>query len=150
MHDGFGDGKNYGNSFEVFNNALYLGTGNVIAGAQVRRCTACDGSDWAQVNTNGFGDTSNLGAHLIAFDGKLYAFTSEFWGAMEEGTEVFVTQNGTTWVPMPIHGWGDSNNQNAYGLVYNNSLYLGSGNNANGGEIWLLLNRLVFLPIARR
>jgi hypothetical protein len=149
--DGFGDGKNCGYWFAVFNDDLYLGIANLLTGAQIWRCSDCDGTDWEQVVSGGFGSSSRYGVFPIAFDGKLYAYTSEFWETHGQGADLFASEDGLAWKEIPLSGWGDLNNQNgAYGIVYNNSLYLGTGNGGNGGEIWLYLSRQVNLPIIRR
>ncbi len=149
--DGFGDGKNCGYWFAVYNNGLYLGIANLLTGAQIWRCSACDGTDWAQVASDGFGNASRYGVFPIVFDGKLYAYTSEFWETRGRGVELFASEDGLAWTEIPLSGWGDLNNQNgAYGIVYNDSLYLSTSNPANGGEIWLYLLRQVHLPLIRR
>ena len=65
----------------VFNDSLYLGTGNAVA--KVWRTD--DGVIWEQANIDGFGDNDNKRIHsLIVFDGYLYAGTGN-----RKGTEIW-------------------------------------------------------------
>ncbi len=59
--DGFGDTTNSRGRLAVHNNRLYVGTGDISGpGAEVWRCSICDGSDWSQVNIDGFGDAKRV------------------------------------------------------------------------------------------
>jgi hypothetical protein len=80
--DGFGDPDNSCSyCMTVFNNHLYIGTGNEVA--QVWRTE--DGVIWKQVNIDGFGDNDNKRVHsLIVFDDYLYAGTGN-----KKGTEIW-------------------------------------------------------------
>ena len=137
--DGLGDADNYGvTALVAFEGYLYAGTGHKSgAGAQVWRCQVCDGSDWQQVVDNGFGnsDTRSTPA-LEVFDGSLYVIV----GNQETGLEVWRTQNGVDWQQVGFAGFGDSNNatpilDNSV-TVFDNRLYIGTWNTANGGEVW--------------
>ena len=51
-------------------------------------------------------------------------------------------------------GWGDANNKNAdyfdkAAASFNNSLYIGTGNDVVGGQIWQVLRQL-YLPLIMR
>lgn len=54
--------------------------------------------------------------------------------------EVWRTADGTNWEQVGFAGLGDSNNYGPYwdnGMaVHNNRLYIGTTNEANGGEVW--------------
>jgi len=137
--DGFGDTNNYGvPALATFNGYLYASAHHRSgAGTQVWRCQVCDGSDWQKVVDNGFGnpDTRRTPA-LEVFDGHLCFVV----GNQETGLEVWRTQNGTDWQQVGFAGFGDSNNGAPYWdnsvAVFNNRLYIGTSNSANGGEVW--------------
>ncbi len=67
--------------------------------------------------------------------------------------EVWRTQDGTTWGQVGFAGFGNSNNRAPYWnnsvTVFNNSLYIGTNNGANGGQVWQMLNQL-YLPLILR
>ncbi len=77
--DGFGDAHNARvivDAGTVYNGALYLATLNQSTGAEVWRTT--DGTTWTQVNTDGFGDANNFAAELLPFNGRLYAWVTNY------------------------------------------------------------------------
>ncbi len=63
---------------DVFNGQLHFVVDNRTTGAEVWRCTSCDGTDWGQGGYAGFGDGNNgLDADKTAiFDSRLYIGTS--------------------------------------------------------------------------
>jgi len=67
--------------------------------------------------------------------------------------EVWRTTDGANWEQVGPDGIGDSINYSPYwdnsAAVFNDSLYIGTWNPANGGEVWLLL-RQVYLPLVLR
>jgi hypothetical protein len=137
--DGFGEAENQAvTALAVFNNYLYASVRHQPgAGAQVWRCQLCDGSDWVKVVDNGFGDPETYGiSGLEVANGKLYFFVRNY----NTGMEVWRTSNGTNWEQVGFAGFGDSNNIGPYWdnsiAVFNNRLYVGTMNWANGGELW--------------
>jgi streptogramin lyase len=155
--DGFGDAYNRDVTLEPFNGYLYAGIYNYTdsdnPGAELWRCQQCSNpDDWEQVAiAKGFGDTENRAIRsLVAFDGKLYAFTIN----LTSGIEVWQTTNGTVWEQVGPDGLGDSNNWAPYWdnstTVFNDNLYVGTWNPAHGGEVWLYLDKQVFLPLVLR
>jgi len=155
--NGFGNTDNFAaRSFAVFNGSLYVGVTSynfatwTSTGGKIFRCATCDGSDWSSVVTDGFGDTNNQNINgMIAFDNALYAVTTN----SRTGMEVWRTTNGTTWVQVNPDGFGNSNNTATYynnnTVVFNNALYIGASNSANGGQVWQLQPQL-FLPLILR
>ncbi|HFD39031.1 MAG TPA: PKD domain-containing protein, partial [Anaerolineae bacterium] len=120
----------------VFQNRLYASTSGGY-GACVWRCTICDGSDWEQVITDGFGNPNTTPASALEVFGDSLYFVM---GNPVTGMEVWRTLNGTQWEQVAFAGLGDSNNSlsgwdNSV-TVWNNRLYIGTWNWANGGEIW--------------
>ncbi len=119
-----------------FENHLYASTTGGT-GAQVWRCQACDGSDWEKVVADGFGNRDNSQASALeVFDNHLYFVV----GNLTSGLEVWRTGDGVNWEQLVAGGFGDSNNistgwDNAV-AVFNGSLYAGTWNSANGGEVW--------------
>jgi PKD repeat protein len=142
--DGFGSTDNLiVSSFAVFNDYLYAGidnwnfTARSSTGAQAWRCQVCDGSDWQQVMGNGFGNPRTHGmSALEVFDNHLYFVVAN----STTGMEVWRTVDGTNWEQVGFAGFGDSNNYASYWdnavAVFNNYLYIGANNRANGGEVW--------------
>jgi flagellin len=150
--DGFGDYDNDAiASFAVFNGYLYAGTMHYSTGGQVWRCSTVSGcdeaSDWEQVVSDGFGSTDNYGAYaLIACDNYLYCVTRNY----ETGAEVWRSSGDSgDWEQVGPDGFGDSNNSLTYldNSVAAGSLYIGTLNWANGGEVWQLAGGQVYLPI---
>jgi PKD repeat protein len=138
--DGFGT-VNYRHvsALTAFNGYLYASTTGKpgITGASVWRCQICDGSDWQKVVDNGFGNVTTLElSALEVFDGNLYFVV----GNPTTGMEVWRTVAGTNWEQVGFAGFGDSNNYASYWdnsvAVFNNRLFIGTANSANGGEVW--------------
>ena len=154
--NGFGDSYNWSIALKPFNGHLYAGTYNYRdsddPGAELWRCQQCDGSDWEQVSiAKGFGDTENRAIRsLVIFDDVLYAFTHN----RTTGMEVWRTTNGTNWEQVGPDGLGDSNNYSPYWdnsvTVFNESLYVGTWNPANGGEVWCNKTYPIYLPLVLR
>lgn len=133
---GFGDANNTETGgFAVFDGYLYIGTRNDVTGAQLWRST--DGSAWSPVMANGFGDAGNrkIESLSVAYD-ALYAVT--YNGTA--GAEVLRSEDGVTWESSAIGGWGDPENfaslWNNATVFFNDQLYVGTWNEAHGGEIW--------------
>lgn len=149
--DGFGDTGNAGvSALSAFDGYLYAATHHSIpGGAQVWRCQVCDGSDWTKVVSNGFGntDTRRMPA-LEVFDNNLYVGI----GNNFTGIEVWRTANGTNWEQVGFNGFGDVRNRATYYdnavTTLNNSLYIGTENYADGGEIWLYKPQIATLYVA--
>lgn len=73
----------------------------------------------------------------------------------DTGAEVWRTADGTHWYPVARDGWGDRNNFYAdywdkAAVVFNNHLYIGKANWANGGKVWQFAYQKVFLPLVLR
>jgi hypothetical protein len=151
--DGFGDADNaVVTALAAFKGHLYASTTRRPgAGAQIWRCQVCDGSDWQKVVDNGFGnpDTRGMSA-LEVFNEHLYFIVGNYI----TGMEVWRTADGTHWEQMGFAGFGDSNNLAPYWdnpvTVFNNRLFIGTWNWANGGEVWLFLHKRVYLPLVLR
>jgi hypothetical protein len=138
----------------VFNNKLYISTGYAgdSVGAQLYRCTLCNGSDWDHIVDDGLGNPhNNFRATLISFDGWLFWAIYNGYG---EGMTVWTTKDGDSWQQVGFAGFGDANNRGPAGdqtaSIYKNRLFFGSRNWANGGEIWEFLLNRVYLPLVLR
>ncbi|MFH1149122.1 MAG: hypothetical protein V1748_01475 [Actinomycetota bacterium] len=85
--DGFGDNNQIASSLAFFNGGLYVASGNNTNGAKVWRSGLIGGppyTDWAQVNTNGFGSPNNtLAVSLASYGSRLYAGTWNFVNGCE-------------------------------------------------------------------
>jgi sugar lactone lactonase YvrE len=140
----------------VFNNALYAYVSHVVGtskGAEIWRCTTtvCTSqSDWTKVMDNGFGNPQNQ----YIYGGAV--FGSHLYAAVRNdstGVQIYRTSDGTNWEPVSLDGLGDSNNGYVWTgamVEHNNRLYIGTTNDANGGEVWLFLHNRVYLPLIRR
>lgn len=98
----------------------------------------------------GFGDTENRALRaLFVFGQKLYAFTFD----TATGREVWRTDDGTSWEQVGPDGLGDSNNDSLFWdnsvVIFDGSLYIGTWNDAYGGELWQMLS-WIYLPIVIR
>ncbi|WP_051871061.1 hypothetical protein [Chloroflexus sp. MS-G] len=160
------DGFGYTGTYDIaalaaFQNHLYAGTGRydfsakTYPGGQVWRCSQssdCDeASDWELVVSDGFGNPDNINVSALhVFDGYLYAIPYNF----RTGLEVWRTKDGTNWEQVGLAGLGDSNNSGTYWnnsiATFNNRLYIGTTNDANGGEVWLFLHERVYVPSIQR
>lgn len=149
--NGFGNVNNTDiASLSEFNGYLYAGTRNPSQGGELWRSS--NGLDWTPVFTGGLGNAANGRLYgLIAFDNRLYLVFSN----LTTGAEVWQSADGSTWKRIAEPGWGDSDNQFADyfdrgAAVFNNSLYIGTANSANGGEVWQYVGFQVYLPLVMR
>ena len=138
---GFGNPDNVGaGGMAIYNGFLYVGTLNYSTGAQIWRTSS--GENWEQVTGNGLGDANNLKVDpFYVFGDDLYACADN----IQTGAEVWRSSDGSNWDQVNRDGFGDSNTIYcslwANGIVaFNGSLYIGTVNNVNGGELWQLLN----------
>jgi PKD repeat protein len=134
--DGLAANNTHVSAMAEFNGAFYIGLRNVTTGGEVWRTT--DGTTFTRVFDGGLGDPNNGRPYgLQVFNGRLYlVFSNPVTGA-----EVWRTSDGMTWEQVGDAGWGDSNNGLADyydkgATVFNNRLYIGTTNWANGGEVW--------------
>ncbi|MGC9398109.1 MAG: C1 family peptidase [Anaerolineae bacterium] len=133
---GFGDSDNtQTGGFAVFDDDLYIGTRNNTTSGQLWR--SADGSEWAPISQDGFGDESNgkIESLHVAYN-ALYAITYN----SDTGAQVWRSDDGATWDVVREDGWGDANNYaslwNNAGIMFNGQFYVGTWNDANGGELW--------------
>ncbi|HEY3520541.1 MAG TPA: hypothetical protein VGK80_05805, partial [Rhodanobacteraceae bacterium] len=135
---GFGDKNNESiRGVAIFQDKLYIGLQNASgSGGQLWR--SADGVTFEPVNTDGFGDTTNISMHSMAvLNGQLYIGTKnkdtllQVWRTSDgDNYEQVVGPNAA--VPS---GFGIPDNiltQSMY--VYNNVLYLGTGNSKPNGD----------------
>jgi hypothetical protein len=141
--DGFGDGNNNGlYATAVFGNYLYVATaqwGSTHTGVEVWRCATCDGTDWSQVNADGFGDPENRSPGIEPFGGYLYVSSLNF-GA---GAQVWrcATCDGTDWEQVVSDGFGDGANVAAHFMLgFDGYLYVCTDNNDTGTKVWRTAN----------
>jgi hypothetical protein len=132
-----------------FNGDFYIGLRNVTTGGELWRSS--DGLSWTNVFIGGLGNPDNQRPYgLVSFEGSLYLVFSN----LDTGAEVWRSADGMAWEQIIAGGWGDSNNYFADyfdkgATVFDNRLYIGTVNWANGGEVWMLL-RQVYLPLVLR
>jgi streptogramin lyase len=153
--NGFGDLDNWSITLEPFKGYLYAGTYNYAGsddpGHELWRCQTCTGTDWEQVAiANGFGDPENRAIRsLIVHDDALFAITRN----STSGLQVWRSDDGQDWLPIDTVGLGDSNNSRPNWdnstAVFEDALYIGTVNWANGGEIWQLL-KSTYIPLVVR
>jgi streptogramin lyase len=87
---------------------------------------------WEQVNINGFGDNNNYISTLDQFGQYLYAGT---WRADYEPAEVWRSLATGEWENI-TPGWTATNGAVFDAQFFLDHLYVGSGKEENGGEIW--------------
>ncbi|GAB4501631.1 MAG: hypothetical protein Fur0035_11740 [Anaerolineales bacterium] len=150
---GFGDSTRIGVSALVsYKGYLYAsvtrayGTG----GTEIWRCQVCDGTDWAQVSSGGLGDPSNESiSALEVSSGRLYLVLGNFG----KGMSVWRSDDGLTWEQIAQHGFGNSNNGASYWdnsvTSFGGTLYVGTLNWSNGGQVWQLAHQ-IYLPLIMR
>lgn len=153
--NGFGDTNNFVISGLVsYGDYLYASTSSWNPeGIQVWRCQTCDGQDsWEKVVDNGFGNPKNEGySNLIEYEDNLYVVI----GNRDTGMEVWRSESGDSgdWTPIMTGGFGDIYNISPYFknlAVFNQSLFIGTENSANGPEIWQMVKSLIYLPVVIR
>ena len=116
-------------SMEIHQGRLFVGTDN-WNGTEI--WSSLNGTDWAQVNVDGFDDPNNWSATLESYQGYLYAATYNWYLSDNPGFELWRCKqcDGSDWVQIPIeNGFGDSENRairalvsslgKMYGFVYN-------------------------------
>lgn len=148
--DGLGDANNtIIPAMEIFKGKLYLTLRNTTTGGQLWAST--DGMDWTPVFQDGLGDSLNNHPYgLIEYEDYLYLVFSYFG----KGAEVWRSGDGSSWVPIMTGGWGDENNKigdyfDRAAVVFKGSLFIGTSNDVDGGEIWQKLHP-VYLPVISR
>ena len=127
-------------SIEEYQSVLYAGVYNVLGdGAEV--WSSEDGESWSQVNTDGFGDSDNLGVILQDFGGYLFAGTYYKSSSLDPGAELWRCElcDGSDWGQVPIaKGFGDTGNRAIKSFeIYNNLLYAVTYNTTTGMEVWV-------------
>ena len=79
--NGLGDtyNNNDGRGIEVYNDCLYIGTGESILSKSARIYRTCDGEDFIEFSNNQLGDIYNNGVMALkSYDGYLYAATYRY------------------------------------------------------------------------
>ena len=117
----------------VYKSELYVGVLQELdlapVGCQIWKY---DGTDWLQVNENGFGDRENASAwSMEIYDGKLYVGTmcsrQPDYINSYKGCEVWRYDDGTDWTRVASAGFGDKNNKAAESMaVFDGKLYTGT------------------------
>lgn len=141
---GFGSQAGVVSALAVYKGYLYASTAFLAGGEGIAvwRCQACDGTDWAQVVQNGFGNPylSHMTA-LEPFEGSLYLAIGSR-DPDNPGMTIWTTADGLGWRQVNVNGFGDPSNKASYfdnGLAaYKGGLYIGTLNFETGGEIWKL------------
>jgi len=148
--DGLGDaGNGFVASMAEFRGSLVIGLRNNTTGGQVWRWDG--GPDWTALISDGLGDPDKQRPYgLIEYDGQLVLV----FGKWSTGAEVYQSADGLAWQQIAAGGWGDGNNQMAAYfdkaiVLYRGSLYIGTLNTEDGGEIWRR-QRMVYLPLVAR
>jgi hypothetical protein len=143
VSSGFGESNNTTvERVVVFSNTLYATTNNSATGVEVWKSSNGNPGSWTQSNTNGFGDTRNTGLWAVAvLNNYLYAATGQ-WGVPLDtdtytGTEVWRTNNGSTWSQVNTDGFGDRGNMSPWLGSFNGYLYALSNNIfGTGAQLW--------------
>lgn len=144
---GFGDSDNiHTGGFAIFAGELYVGTYNDVTGGQIFR--TADGTIWEAVIEDGFGDVNNYAIEMVfSYGGNLYA------GTINEitGIEIWQSSDGEDWTQVNPDGFGDVYTTGTLWssavTSYHGSLYLGTMNGCNGGEVWQMLQYQTLIPL---
>jgi len=150
VSDGFGDSNTIKTGgMAVFGGYLYVGTGNTTDGARLYRTS--NGVDWAQAISPGFGDANNQKVEAV------YVFHNQLYASVKNavtGVEVWRSADGTNWEQVNLDGFGDSHNTGTNGsnavADFGCSLYVGTLNAADGGELWRMRQYCIYLPLILR
>ena len=135
--DGFGNPENFApGGLAAFGGWLYASINNLNSD-QVWRSDSGDPGSWSMVVEIGLGEPGAKDrTGLIVHDDHL------FLTAQNDvlGMQVWLTADGETWQQIGLAGFGDSNNgwsESGGGMdIFNDQLYIGVINFANGGELW--------------
>ena len=130
-------------SMAIYNGHLYVGLNNEATGCEVWRTSIIGGqlgTDWIQVNEDGFGDADNTKIRTLkVFQNKLYAGTRND----NDGCQVWQTGGiggppFTDWTQVGGDGFGFPNNNTrvASMALYGGELYAGTANFNRGCQIW--------------
>lgn len=123
------------NSCSVLDSKLYFSTHNNSNGTGIWEYDPSQpsGSKWTQINSPGFGDSSNYQSNLYVWNNQLYAGIYNY----EDGGEMWVW-DGADWSMLIETGHGDSANYyfGADMIDMNGKLYLSVRNLYDGGQIW--------------
>jgi hypothetical protein len=121
----------------VYNDYLYAGTDN-WSGTEIWRSN--NGTDWTQVNLDGFGDTFNWSVALEFFKGYLYAGTYNYFNSDNPGCELWrcILCDGSDWEHITsVKSFGDTENRSIRSLeIFDGFLYAVTYNATSGMEVW--------------
>jgi hypothetical protein len=142
--NGFGDPQELEvSAIEAFGGYLYAGTHNpnpvdptpLFDGARIYR--SANGTTWTPVTESGFGNTHDIAPPAIL---DFVVFGSYFYASTGRGDgpgQIYRSLNGSTWAPMIIHGFSDSDNVDINALaVYDGMIYAGVTNLVSGAKIY--------------
>ncbi len=148
--DGLGEaGNTHVSAMAEYKGEQYIAMRNATTGGQVGR--SADGLNWTPVFTDGLGNPANSRPYgLIGYQNRLIVIFSN----LSAGAEAWWTADGESWQQIAAGGWGDSNNGFADyfdkgAAIFHESLYIGTMNLVDGGEIWRRLH-LTDLPLIVR
>lgn len=155
VSDGFGDEQTvFTGGMAEFGGYLYAGAGNTAGGAQLWR--TADGTTWEPAITPAFGDPNNEKVAMVfVYANQLYAGVAN----TVTGIEVWQSADGVQWAQSNVDGFGDANNKRSNGsnaaASFAGFLYVGTGNELTGGELWRLAPTVapaqkVYLPMVQR
>jgi hypothetical protein len=151
--DGFGNPQNYApGGLAVLGDWLYASINNPNSTqVQVWRSNSGNGGTWSKIFEIGLSG-SGTGGHtgLIVYGNDLYLTVYNYWSGMQ----VWRSGDGVNWRQIGFEGFGDSNNETSMynnGLkVFNDALYIGVNNYANGAELWRIVPPSIYLPLVRK
>jgi hypothetical protein len=114
-------------AFAVFSDTLYAATGNLTTGIEIFRSSTGDEGSWSQVNSDGFGGGGTWDAVVMdAYDGP---FTSGL-DACSRGPAAWLSPGART-----------ADYFDKATATFRDSLYIGTGNDTSGGQIWQMLRQ---------
>jgi hypothetical protein len=141
---GNGDVTSYGiTNLVVFNSHVYAAVANDVKGVQVWRSDSGDLDTWSVVMGNGFGSSLNSDpGSFTVYNDHLYLgvrngpiFITQ--PAQSGGGQLYRTQDGNTWTPVTLNGFGDPQNVKIEGMIaHQQVLYAFTSNPFHGMEVW--------------
>ena len=149
--NGLGDANNtYVSAFAATGPSLLIGLRNTVSGGQIWR--TANGTTFNPITTNGHDNPNNTRPYgLLIHEDTLYIVYSNY----VTGAEVWRGNAPPVSDQRIVQGgWGDAHNKIAdyfdkAHVSFNGSLYIGTGNDVTGGQIWQMLDQL-YLPLIIR
>ncbi|MFA6296114.1 MAG: chitobiase/beta-hexosaminidase C-terminal domain-containing protein [Patescibacteria group bacterium] len=121
------------------NGKIYAGTYDGSGTIGTRLFSSSNGTDWTQVNSDGFGVVANRSTYsLIEFDGAIFAGVSNAAGGLIYRCDLTTDcDQAVNWAAATDPGLSNVNNIEISSLVeYDGYIFAGTRNLVTGAEVW--------------